>query len=367
MGLEYDLLVVSVADAQRDDPLFETGQPAWEDGDFDGMTRALEQHADSVLAYLSDRLSIAYAGSPCAPSLEPGIAVAMNDDQGVPYATLAIDWACPHDADADVLESGHRIRAALFPDDEGYVTSAKTIVTYDLDGRTGSAALDASHPAFSTAQSAAQRFAEFWRLGAEHLLKGLDHLLFLTALIVGSRRLREVVLAATTFTLAHSTTLILAAFGVVHLSADVVEPLIALSIAATAAWFLWRLWRLGPGALELDVTSTSHLALDRAGWSRLGVVFCFGLVHGMGFAGALGIDHAWSWTLLWSLLVFNVGLETVQIGLIILLFPALALLRHRAPRTAAWVAGLIALAVSVVGLVWFCQRVFGFTLIGEGG
>lgn len=364
LGLEYDLLVVSVADTQQDDPLYREGQPAWERADYAAMTRALEDHRRSLLAYVEARFSVRYAGQGCRPTLLSGLEVAMREDQGVPYATMTLDWSCPHDSDAEVLHEGHILRSVLFAASEGYVNAAKTIVTYDLDGSSGSAALDDQHASFSTRQSWRQRFWEFYRLGVEHLLTGLDHLLFLTALIVGSRRLREVVLAATAFTLAHSTTLVLAAFGIVDVSSEVVEPLIALSIAATAGWYLWRVWRRREHATDLDTRSSSHFALDRAGWSRLAIVFGFGLVHGLGFAGALGIDHAWSWPLLWSLLVFNIGIETVQLGLIAVVFPMLVLLRRADARVALWVTGAVALVVSVVGLVWLGQRVFGFELIG---
>ncbi|UDY22621.1 HupE/UreJ family protein [Nocardioides sp. Kera G14] len=366
-GLEYDLLLVSVADTQKDDPFYREGQPAWDDGDIAGMTAALEDHKQSVLGYVTQHFGIAYGGSDCAPTLAPDASVDINEEQGVPYAHIAIDFACEPNADADVLKDGHTFHSDLFASSEGYVKGAKTIVTYQLDDQDGTAALDENKTSFTTKQTWGQRFWEFYRLGAEHLLKGLDHLLFLTALIIGSRKLREIVLAATTFTLAHSTTLILAAFGVVHVTADVVEPLIALSIAATAAWYLWRVVRKREHATDLDVTSRSHFALDRAGWVRLTVVFGFGLIHGMGFAGALGIDHSWSWPLLWSLLIFNVGIETVQLGLIVLIFPVLMLLRHRAPTAALWITTAVALGVSVIGLIWFGQRVFGFELIGEGG
>jgi hypothetical protein len=366
-GLEYDLMLVSVADTEKDDPFYREGQPAWDHDDITGMTQALRDHGASVLAYLTQRFGIEYAGRACTPSLAPGESVDIDSEQGVPYAHVAVDFACTPDTDADVLKAGHTVHSDLFPSSEGYIRGAKTIVTYELDGQKGTAALDESETSFNTKQSWRQRFWEFYRLGAEHLLKGLDHLLFLTALIIGSRRLREIVLAATTFTLAHSTTLILAAFGVVHVTEDVVEPLIALSIAVTAAWYVWRVARKGEHAVDLDTASTSHFALDRAGWMRLAVVFGFGLIHGMGFAGALGIDHAWSWPLLWSLLIFNVGIETVQLGLIILIFPALMLIRHRARRPALWGSTAVALLVCLVGLVWFCQRAFGFHLIGEGG
>jgi hydrogenase/urease accessory protein HupE len=208
---------------------------------------------------------------------------------------------------------------------------------------------------FSTQQTWPERFWEFFRLGAEHLLTGLDHILFLLALIAGSRRLREIVLAATTFTLAHSVTFILAALGLVRAPAAVVEPLIALSIAVVAARPLWQSWRRGGEAGELD--GGGHFSLDRAGWIRLGVVFCFGLAHGLGFATALGIDTAWSWTLLWSLLVFNIGIEVVQLAIIAVVFPLLVLLRRRSVVAPRWTTGVIAAGVSVMGLTWFVERV----------
>ncbi len=85
-------------------------------------------------------------------------------------------------------------------------------------------------------------------------------------------------------------------------------------------------------------------------------------MHGLGFAGALGIDAAFSWTLLSSLLVFNVGIESVQLGIILVVFPALALLRRRAPLAGLSATGAIAAGVCAMGLVWFAERAFA-TLI----
>ena len=348
LGLEYDLLLYSVADAEGDDPLVEQGQPAWDAADLPGQARAINDHADSVLSYVERRFGVSVDGTDCTPTPHADFTVELRD---VPYAHVVLDYRCPAAART------HDIRSALFPDGEGYVTGTKTIVTYDLDFVAGSAALDGSQTSFSTTQSTAERFWEFFKLGCEHLLTGIDHLLFLTALIAGSRRLREIVLAATTFTLAHSVTLLLAALGIVTVPARIVEPVIALSIACVAGWHLLRLWLKRGRAIDLDTTSTSHFALDPAGWGRLAVVFCFGLIHGLGFAGALGIQQAWSWTLLWSLLVFNLGIEAVQLGLIIALFPFLAVLRRRKSATASLVVtGGIAAVVTVFGLVWFAQR-----------
>ncbi|MGC4822135.1 HupE/UreJ family protein [Micromonospora sp. DT63] len=349
--LEYDLLVVSAADSGDDDPLFRVGNAAFEAGDSAAQAAALKAHAPTVLRYVADRFSVSARGAACQPTVVRDATIGARE--GVPYADLLLDWTCPERVDE------HEVRSGLFPDDEAYVKDTKTIVTYEIDGRSGSAALDAANPSFSTAQTAYQRFGEFFLLGAEHLLSGIDHILFLVALIAGSRRLREIVLAATSFTLAHSVTFLLAALGLVDVPARVVEPVIALSIAVVAGWHLWGIWRRGDHAGDLETAGRGHFSLDRRGWIRLGVVFCFGLVHGLGFAGALGIDEAWSWTLLWSLLVFNVGIEVVQLTIIAAVFPLLFVLRRRAPKAGLWVTGAVSATVSIMGLIWFVQRVTG--------
>lgn len=351
LELEYDLFVVSAADYQDDDPLFREGTAAFDAGDAGAQAAALDAHAKAATGYVTERFSVTSGGEACTPT--PAGGITMGRREGVPYAGLRIDWACPRGAE-------RMVRSGLFPDSEGYVKGTKTIVTYDVDGLSGSAALDAEHPSFSLGQPWYERFWEFFRLGAEHLLTGIDHILFLLALIAGSRRPREIVLAATSFTLAHSVTFMLAALGVVDVPASIVEPVIALSIAVVAGWYLWRVWRRGDHATELEAPGQGHFSLDRAGWTRLGVVFCFGLVHGLGFAGALGIDEAWSWTLLWSLLVFNVGIEAVQLAIIAVVFPLLIVLRRRSARAGLWATGAISAGVSVMGLVWFVQRVSGF-------
>ncbi|WXF91483.1 HupE/UreJ family protein [Curtobacterium flaccumfaciens pv. flaccumfaciens] len=352
LGLEYDLMLVSVATSEHDDALHEQGQQAWDDGDFPGMVTAAEAHTDAIGKYVFDRFRVTGAGGKaCTGRLDDTVTVDLQDE--VPYAHVTADFTCPEPSET---QSGHVVSSELFPDDETFVRDTKTIVTYDVDDRTGSATLDASQRTFSTEQSAGERFWEFFRLGAEHLLTGIDHILFLVALIAGSRRLREVVYTASAFTIAHSITFILAALGVVSPPAIVVEPLIALSIAAVAGWYLWRLWRRRSRADELVVGEHGHFSLDRAGWTRLAVVFAFGLIHGLGFAGALGIHEAFSWQLLVSLLIFNVGIEAVQLAIIVIVFPPLSLLRRKAHRVSLWVTGAVTAGVFVMGMIWFVER-----------
>ncbi|WP_245605983.1 HupE/UreJ family protein [Promicromonospora kroppenstedtii] len=375
LGLEYDLLVVSAAEYQDDRGFFDEGMAVWETGE---EPTALAAHSDTVLGYVTDRFEVTADGAVCTPTQVGGFEISERD--GVPYAVLVLDHACsvsePGTAGGAGEPVDHEVRSTLFGDDEGYVTGTTTILDYELDGATGSAALTQHTPSFSTVEHWNERMGHFFALGAEHLLLGPDHLLFLLALIVGSRRLRDVVLAATSFTLAHSVTFMLAALGVVSAPGLVVEPVIALSIAVVAAWHVWGLRRRGvwgpqglEGALEpararldrarLDRAGLDRAGLDRADWFRLGTVFAFGLVHGLGFAGALGIDEPFSWTLLWSLLVFNVGIEVVQLGIIAVVFPLLVLLRRRAPRVALWTGVVVASGVALVGLFWFVQRLLG--------
>jgi hypothetical protein len=346
LELEYDLLVVSVADYEDAPQFFDDGMEVFETGD---EKSALDAHADEIVDYVTARFEVSAGGRPCTSTQVGDFDVVER--QGVPYAVLTLDHACEPAA-------AHEFRTALFPDEEAYVTGTVTILEYDLDGRAGNATLDRESPVFDTEQALAERLSHFLVLGAEHLLYGIDHILFLLALIVGSRRLRDVVLAATAFTAAHSVTFILAALGVVSVPGAVVEPLIALSIAVVAVWYLWRVWRERRDP-SLRLAPLPARGFGRADWARLVVVFGFGLMHGLGFAGALGIHEPFSWPLLLSLLVFNVGIEAVQVTIILAVFPLLLLLRGKAPNTGLAVGVVVAGGVAAMGLVWFVQRVLG--------
>ncbi|WP_194410585.1 HupE/UreJ family protein [Microbacterium cremeum] len=344
--LEYDLLVSSVAQYADAPEFSQDGMDVWKTGE---EASALNAYDDAIVAYVTARFGVSADGAACDPRQAGELSATERD--GVPYAVLTLEHDCP--------PSGvHEIRSALFPDGENYVRNTVTIVEYELDTQAGTATLDKGAPVFSTQQSLGERLGHFFVLGAEHLLFGIDHVLFLLALIVGSRRLRDIVLAATAFTLAHSVTFILAALGVVSVPAAIVEPVIALSIAVVALWYLWRVWR-ERGGLFAEATAPAKRGFEATDAARLTVVFLFGLLHGVGFAGALGIDEPFSWQLLGSLLVFNVGIEAVQVAIILAVFPLLLLLRRRAPRTGLGVGIAVAGGVAAMGLVWFVERLLG--------
>lgn len=383
LELEYVLLVRSVARSEGDAELESQAKAVFQASGADlGL---IEEHRDSVLAYLGDRFGIAVDGRSCTPSV--GDELRATERNGVPHVVVTLEHACPKVA-SDVA---YEISSELFPESEGFVGSTETIVEYSLPQASGNTVLTAEDPSFSTDESSPTRLLDFFVLGAEHLLFGIDHILFLVALIVGSRRPRDILLAATAFTAAHSVTFVLAGLGLVSVPAAIVEPVIALSIVAVAAWHVWGSWRdgrrtvsdpppldgtegrLGPagptGGSAVAVVApeqalTTAAPKSAGAWvlgekARLAVVFAFGLIHGLGFAGALGIDEPFSWRLLGSLLVFNLGIEAVQLVIIALAFPMLLVLRRRRPATGRWLGIVAATVVAVVGLFWFVQRVLG--------
>jgi len=171
---------------------------------------------------------------------------------------------------------------------------------FQFDGEAGRVALDPS------AMEAARRFVVS---GVEHILAGIDHLLFLVCLVLPFRQFRVLLLVVTAFTLAHSVTLIAAASGWVPQGLwfpPLVETLIAVSI-------LWM-------ALE-NIVGVASL---RRRWILTAV---FGLVHGFGFAFVLGESLQFGGAhVATSLVAFNVGVELGQIGVLLILLPALWLL-----------------------------------------
>lgn len=377
LNLEYDLFVYSVdkneyttdRDGWNDAFFHQAYELAWKNPDVlpepesdAAMAKALEDFSAPVQRYLADRFTIAVGDEMCTATIEPSVTVSLKDPGygAVPFANITLDYACPDASGAPV------IRSDLFPDSEGFVTGTKTLVTYDLagfhgeSGGTGQLILDQSTTSGSTDQTKTKQFWEFFETGFNHVLHGLDHLLFLVALVAGSRWLREVLLGATAFTLAHAVTVSLVALGAFTPASDFVEPTIAFSIAAVAAWHLLRLWFYKGRTEEIETSHGGHFSLDRDGWIRVGIVFAFGLVHGMGFAGALNLDGRSGWDQLFSLISFNIGIEAVQVCIIVVMFPLLALLRRRSHLLWEWVTGVIAFGVAAIGLIWFVGRVTGW-------
>ena len=178
--------------------------------------------------------------------------------------------------------------------------------------------------------------ATYFALGFTHIVPhGLDHILFVLGIFLLNRRVRPILWQVSAFTIAHSITLGLTLYGVVSLAPATVEPLIALSIVYVA--------------VENLVTS------ELQPW-RIGLVFAFGLLHGMGFAGALrelGLPRSEFMT---GLIAFNAGVEAGQLSVIgaaaLLLSQGAADARVFRKRIVVPASALIALA----GLYWTFAR-----------
>ena len=181
-------------------------------------------------------------------------------------------------------------------------------------------------------------------LGIEHILNGMDHLLFVLSLMLIVRGTRRLLMTITAFTLAHSITLALATLGFLSLPGPPVEATIALSIVFVASEILH--YRHGREGLAV-----------RKPWL---VAFSFGLLHGLGFAGALaevGLPHN---AIPLALLFFNVGVEIGQLIFIAAVLLVIALLNRLRISWPAWAAQFPAYAIGTIAAFWVIQRVQGF-------
>jgi hydrogenase/urease accessory protein HupE len=181
-------------------------------------------------------------------------------------------------------------------------------------------------------------------LGVEHILAGVDHLLFVLALVLIVSNRRRLLVTITAFTVAHSLTLAAATLGVVRVPQAPVEAVIALSIVFVAAEIIHGI-QGQPGLTA------------RAPWV---VAFVFGLLHGLGFAGALAEVGLPSRAIPLALLFFNVGVELGQIIFVAAVWAILALVARASVPRHAWVRALPPYAIGAVAMFWVFERVLAF-------
>ena len=185
------------------------------------------------------------------------------------------------------------------------------------------------------AASLTETLRRYLVLGVTHIMPwGLDHVLFVLGLALLSPRLGPLLAQVTAFTVAHTLTLALSSYGVVALPPRVVEPLIALSIVYVAV---------------------ENVVSPRLRPSRLVLVFAFGLLHGLGFAGVLGELGLPEGQRLTALLAFNVGVELGQLAVIAVAVVVLGLWTRLGGRREALVKPA-SIAMAAMGLFWFVQR-----------
>lgn len=332
MRIELDLAVRDLAlslplDENRDEVV------TW--GELTAMTDKLE-------AFVASGLTLSTSGGDCR--LRPtGLATRRYDDGA--YVTLQMDVDCPSGSEVT-------LRYALLIDRDPQHRALVT-VRRGADSTTSIARVGANRVDFAVDDvGRASGFVDFLREGVHHILIGYDHLAFLISLLLPAALIRvrrqwqpsdgfrsgfmHVLGIVTAFTLAHSITLSLAALGWVTPASRWIEAAIAASVLLAALNNLWpvftrRLWVVG---------------------------FVFGLIHGFGFAGALGELGLPDGARLVALLGFNLGVELGQLAVVCVLLPLLFLVRRQ-----RWYPNLVMPAVSAgiaaLAAWWLWQRVVG--------
>ena len=186
--------------------------------------------------------------------------------------------------------------------------------------------------------------ADYFRLGVEHILGGIDHLLFVLALLLIVDGTRRLIATITAFTIAHSLTLAAATLGWVHVPQAPVEAVIALSILFVAGEIL-------------------HAHQGRPGitrrWPWL-VALTFGLLHGFGFAGALTEVGLPQNEIPLALLMFNIGVEAGQIFFIFAVLLLLHIIKRILTAPLPWAVPVAAYGIGGLSAFWVIERVSGF-------
>jgi len=281
---------------------------------------------------LLDGIALSIGGQPVALSLSDITVPPVGDTSRARLSTIRVtgqaeapvgmlDWRLDREFGASVLRLSEP--GAADPFDSTYVLAgdrASLTVGPGVEPR-----------------SAMHTLYDYIPIGFDHIIpKGLDHILFVIGLFLLSTRLGPLLWQVTTFTLAHSITLALAALGIVTVSPGIVEPLIAASIVFIAV---------------------ENIMTDRLHSWRLVTVFVFGLLHGLGFAGVLAEVGLPPGQFVSGLIGFNIGVELGQLAVIAACYLLVGFwFSHR-----SWYRPVIvypaSAAIALVAAYWFIERV----------
>jgi len=316
------------------------------DGNAEITWGELRTRQADIAAWALPRLAID-RGGPCPLQLDQ---LQVDEHTDGSFAVLQLSGACP--AQTGDLGLSYRL---LFDLDSLH----RGLLRVTVDGTGHTTVLSPASGTVRFAPGEASRLKQFQQYlveGIWHIWIGFDHILFLLSLLLpavlvhadtrwrGAERFgqagREVLWVVTSFTVAHSITLSLAALGLISLPSRLVESAIALSVVLAAANNVWPV--------------VAH--------RRWVVAFCFGLIHGFGFASVLAELGLPTDALALSLLGFNLGVEVGQLAIVAAFLPIAFALRHTAfYRKGVFVWGSL-LTMLVAGL-WLVERAFDIKLI----
>jgi len=287
----------------------------------------VRERTQAIQAMLTPRFELAADGRVLRPQwLEPEI---LKERQSL---KLHIRYATPRPAGVVGLQT------VMFPYDPNHQTFVNV---YEGESLTFQMILDRAHTRFEYFAGSRQGVwavaKKFIPAGIHHILIGPDHLLFLVGLLLLGGNIRRLMLVVTSFTIAHSITLSLAALNYFTPPARLIEPAIALSIVYV-------------GADNLLVRG----GRDMRPW----IALAFGFIHGFGFANVLREMNLPDRALGWSLFSFNFGVEIGQLIVVVTVATAFAALRSRSERAGRQLAFAGSIVVIAAGAFWFVQRVF---------
>jgi hydrogenase/urease accessory protein HupE len=290
----------------------------------------LSDHAESLRNLLSARLQLSADGSTLEPKWD--VPEVLHDRESVRFL---LRYPSVRSKPAHIT-----IHAALFP----YDPLHQTFVNIYEDGElTRQLILDQSMKQAEhftgSGSSAIAVIRRFTPEGIHHILIGPDHILFLVGLLLLGGSPRRLLMVVTSFTVAHSITLSLAALSVVTPSPRIIEPAIALSIVYVG----------------LD-----NLLVKKGRDVRAWIAFCFGFIHGFGFANVLREMDLPHRALGWSLFSFNIGVEIGQLFVVLIVASLLAAIRSRSETAGRFIAVAGSIVVIIAGAFWFTQRLFVF-------
>jgi hypothetical protein len=330
-------------------------------------------------AHVRRSITAAMDGTACKWRTEPAV---LASEPG--FVRVAASLACPQ---GERLELTSSLLSAVAPSHHHfiYVEAGESHREAILTHAAASIALQVH-----AGQTAGAGLAQFVSLGIEHILTGIDHLAFLLALLIGVRGWRQIIAIVSGFTLGHSLTLSLAVLGIVTPNRTAIECLIGLTIALAAAQNLIRaseariaalvtlLITLSlllvpaqfrpdlPGPLVVPLALLAASALWLAALQspaapvrgRCAMAVGFGLIHGLGFAGAVQDLHLPQQLLLTSLFGFNVGVEAGQLAVVGAGWLLVRLTQRAVPRwSGSEVPAALASAILLAaGMSWFLTR-----------
>ncbi|TDK54168.1 HupE/UreJ family protein [Bacillus salipaludis] len=246
-----------------------------------------------------------------------------------PFAIINLAYKTNHKPEKLVVEYN------MFMDDSD--PSHANFAAVKMDGKQQEKILTFESREFEIGKiSFLQNATQFLVLGLKHIFTGYDHILFVISLLFGAKTIRHILSLVTAFTIAHSITLALATFDIVHLPTRFVESAIALSIIYVALMNIFN-------------QDSKHQP-----W----LAFAFGLIHGFGFAGILSEMRLDTNHMVTSLVSFNIGIEIGQLLIVSIAFPLILWIKKLTLKPIKWVIPGTSVAILAFGMVWFIQRAF---------